>query len=148
MHLAVYFTQLQYRYYLANPKIRQETITNLSALANSYLHSKNFWLVLLIAASFLLVVLLLVVLILRKRILIAIALVKEGSKYVEPDAKIENFELSFLSISQSGKFHLFNGFLSNYSVDSASGRYWICNHRLTVADIGRRIEVRSHWIGK
>lgn len=71
---------MQYRYFLANPPFRPEVGTNLNAIVNNYLRSKTTWLVLLIVASILLAILLLVVLILRKRILIAIALVKEGSK--------------------------------------------------------------------
>lgn len=61
-----------------------ETIiaTNLSKLADSWLGKANTWLVLSIISGVSLIIILLVILVLRKRIVIAIALVKEGSKYV------------------------------------------------------------------
>lgn len=60
----------------------QETIiaTNISKLAESWLGKSSTWLVLAIVCGVLLVIILLVILVLRKRIVIAIALVKEGSK--------------------------------------------------------------------
>lgn len=64
----------------ASEPVSQPPITNLSALFKSYLAEKNTWLVLLIIAAIVLVIILLVVLVLRKRIVIAIGLVKEGSK--------------------------------------------------------------------
>lgn len=56
--------------------------TNLSLLFDTWLQKPNTWLALGIIAAILLLIILLVVLVLRKRIVIAIALVKEGSKYV------------------------------------------------------------------
>lgn len=79
---AIYWSQMQYRYLLANPPLRPNAGTNLEAIFNNYLQSKTTWLVILIVVSVVLVVLLLVLLVLRKRIQIAIALVKEGSKWV------------------------------------------------------------------
>lgn len=80
LSFAVYYSQDRYRHFLANPPFRPGPSTNLDAILSNYLQSKTTWLVILIAASVVLVVLLLVLLVLRKRILIAIALVKEGSK--------------------------------------------------------------------
>lgn len=77
----IYWSQKEYRYFVANPPLRPDAGTNLQAIFNNYMHSKTTWLVILILLSVLLVVLLLVLLVLRKRIQIAIALVKEGSKY-------------------------------------------------------------------
>ena len=53
---------------------------NLSSLVNEYLAKKETWLIVSIIASVVLLIILLVVIFLRKRIVIAIALVKEGSK--------------------------------------------------------------------
>lgn len=54
--------------------------TNLSLLFDTWLQKPTTWLVFGIIAAVLLLIILLVVLVLRKRIVIAIALVKEGSK--------------------------------------------------------------------
>lgn len=78
----IYWSQKQYRYLLANPPLRPAAGTNLQAIFSNYLQSKTTWLVILIVVSIVTVVLLLVLLVLRKRINIAIALVKEGSKWV------------------------------------------------------------------
>lgn len=72
---------MEYKRLLHNPSMeRPNSVTNLAALADNYLKESTTWLVLLIVASVLLVIIILVVLVLRKRIVIAIALVKEGSK--------------------------------------------------------------------
>lgn len=56
--------------------------TNLSLWLNTLVNNPKFWLYTGIGTAIVLVIILLVVLVLRKRIVIAIALVKEGSKYV------------------------------------------------------------------
>jgi choline transporter-like protein 2/4/5 len=53
---------------------------NLRSLINSYFVEANTWLYILIGTAVVLVVILLLVLVFRKRIVIAIALIKEGSK--------------------------------------------------------------------
>lgn len=55
---------------------------NLASLANEYLAKKETWLVLSIVSGIVFLIIALIVIFLRKRIVIAIALVKEGSKYV------------------------------------------------------------------
>lgn len=81
LSFGIFWSQKQYRYFVANPPLRPAAGTNLHAIFDNYMNSKTTWLVILIVLSVLLVVLLLVLLVLRKRIQIAIALVKEGSKY-------------------------------------------------------------------
>lgn len=79
--LAIYYCAMEYKRLLNNPsQERPKSVTNLAALVDNYLKQSTTWLVMLIVASVLLVIILLVVLVLRKRIVIAIALVKEGSK--------------------------------------------------------------------
>lgn len=58
---------------------------NLASLVNEYLAKKETWLVLSILSGVVLLIIALIVIFLRKRIVIAIALVKEGSKYVRCD---------------------------------------------------------------
>lgn len=55
---------------------------NISSLVNEYLAKKETWLVLSIICGIIFLIIALIVIFLRKRIVIAIALVKEGSKYV------------------------------------------------------------------
>ncbi|XP_052862556.1 choline transporter-like 2 isoform X1 [Anopheles cruzii] len=80
---AVYYSYTEYRKISANPVAAHVNVSpNLSSLVNSWFKSDQTWLWILIVTSIVLVVLLLVVLVLRKRIVIAIALIKEGSKAV------------------------------------------------------------------
>lgn len=76
-------------------------VTNLSKLFESLSRNKYTWLSSGIISAVLLVVILLIVLVLRKRIVIAIALVKEGSKYVFNFSNIRCFHtlIHFDSIS-------------------------------------------------
>lgn len=76
----IYWSQKEYRYFLANEPLRPAPGTNLQQIFDNYMHSKTTWLVILIVLAVVLTVLLLVLLVLLKRIRIAIALVKEGSK--------------------------------------------------------------------
>lgn len=78
---ATYYCFVQYIYWkgTATDTI---VVTNLSKLFESLSRNKYTWLSSGIISAVLLVVILLIVLVLRKRIVIAIALVKEGSKYV------------------------------------------------------------------
>ncbi|XP_065083197.1 choline transporter-like 2 isoform X3 [Ochlerotatus camptorhynchus] len=79
----VYYSYEQYQYISQHPVESHVNVSpNLSSLINSWFKSDRTWLWILVILSILLVVLLLVVLVLRKRIVIAIALVKEGSKAV------------------------------------------------------------------
>lgn len=57
--------------------------SNLSLWIDTLLQKPNTWLYAGIVLAVVLIIMLLVVLVLRKRIVIAIALVKEGSKYVQ-----------------------------------------------------------------
>lgn len=65
-----------------HPPTETTIVTNVSKLLESWNKSEKLWLYTGIVAAVLFVIILLVVLVLRKRIVIAIALVKEGSKYV------------------------------------------------------------------
>uniref|UniRef100_A0AAG5D3B7 Choline transporter-like protein n=1 Tax=Anopheles atroparvus TaxID=41427 RepID=A0AAG5D3B7_ANOAO len=79
----VYYSYREYRAIIANPVVSHVNVSpNLSSLVNAWFKSDQTWLIILIVLSVLLIVLLLVVLVLRKRIVIAIALIKEGSKAV------------------------------------------------------------------
>lgn len=64
-----------------HPPTETTIITNLSKLVEKWNKDKNAWLAAGIITAIALIVILLIVLVLRKRIVIAIALVKEGSKY-------------------------------------------------------------------
>lgn len=78
--LGIYFCTKKYKYFKDNPiTVEQEEA---SSTLESYLAMKDTWLVFLIIASIVLVIILLVLLFLRKRIVLAIALIKEASKYV------------------------------------------------------------------
>uniref|UniRef100_A0A182S7M0 Choline transporter-like protein n=1 Tax=Anopheles maculatus TaxID=74869 RepID=A0A182S7M0_9DIPT len=84
----VYYSFREYQKIRANPVAAHVNVSpNLSSLVNSWFKSDQTWLGILIVLSVILIVLLLVVLVLRKRIVIAIALVKEGSNngYKEGD---------------------------------------------------------------
>lgn len=76
---AVYLCYKNYAYYRANPVSLHQT-TNLKGYAESLLTKQETWMVLLVVVAIVLVILLLVVIFLRKRITIAIALIREGSK--------------------------------------------------------------------
>ncbi|RZC34922.1 CTL-like protein 2, partial [Asbolus verrucosus] len=78
LSVAVYFTATKYVDLKNNPK--QDDANN--NVFESYMTKKDTWLTLLIIASILLGIILLMIIFLRKRILLAIALVKEGSKAV------------------------------------------------------------------
>ncbi|CRK97982.1 CLUMA_CG011354, isoform A [Clunio marinus] len=79
----VYFSYHQYDFYSKNPLSEQYKLQpNLRSLISSYFVEARTWLYILIAIAVVLVVILLLVLVFRKRIVIAIALIKEGSKAV------------------------------------------------------------------
>ncbi|XP_055591982.1 choline transporter-like 2 isoform X2 [Uranotaenia lowii] len=79
----VYYSFKQYDYISKHPVESHVNVSpNLSSLFESWFKSDQTWLAILIILSILLVILLLVILVLRKRIVIAIAVVKEGSKAV------------------------------------------------------------------
>ncbi|XP_077286944.1 choline transporter-like 2 isoform X3 [Arctopsyche grandis] len=79
---SIYLAYNRYAYLKANPVVLDVPITNLKAGAKSVLMLQETWLVILIAACVILVIILLAIVFLRKRIVIAIALIKEGSKAV------------------------------------------------------------------
>lgn len=78
--LGVYFSYQQYDWYSKNPVERYNLQPNLKSLVNSYFVEAKTWLYILIGVASVLAVILLLVLVFRKRISIAIALIKEGSK--------------------------------------------------------------------
>lgn len=75
-----YFSYRQYDFYSKNPVDRYNLQPNLKSLISSYFVQANTWLYILIGTAVVLAVILLLVLVFRKRIVIAIALIKEGSK--------------------------------------------------------------------
>lgn len=72
--LGVYLTAKQYVYY------RDNVVEESDNIIDKYLGNRDTWLAFLIISSTILGIILLVLLVLRKRILLAIALIKEGSK--------------------------------------------------------------------
>lgn len=77
-----YYSFKQFFYLQKHPPDETTIVTNASKLFEKWGKEKNVWLTGGIITAVILVVILLIVLVLRKRIVIAIALVKEGSKYV------------------------------------------------------------------
>lgn len=77
---AVYFTAAKY-IELKDQTDSTTTQNDNQNVFESYATKKDTWLVLLIIASIVLAIVLLILIFLRKRIILAIALVKEGSKY-------------------------------------------------------------------
>lgn len=77
-----YYSFKQYTYLNNRPPTDTNVNTNLSLWLDTLVQNPKFWLYTGIAAAVVLVIILLIILVLRKRIVIAIALVKEGSKYV------------------------------------------------------------------
>ncbi|XP_064076881.1 choline transporter-like 2 isoform X1 [Vanessa tameamea] len=78
---AIYLCYKNYEYYKANPVGLYQT-TNLKGYAQSIFAKSETWLVILIISAIVFLILLLVIIFLRNRIVIAIALIREGSKAV------------------------------------------------------------------
>ncbi|KAJ2946563.1 hypothetical protein O0L34_g12617 [Tuta absoluta] len=77
---SLYLCYGQYQYYKAHPGMFQHT--NLKGVVQSWLAKPSTWMVILVAVAIIILVLLVMVIFLRGRIVIAIALIKEGSKAV------------------------------------------------------------------
>lgn len=73
-----YLTAKNYDYYKKHPYDHE----NAKNMFEKYVKTKEFWLVLLIISSVVLALLLFVLIFIRKQVILAIALIKEGSKYV------------------------------------------------------------------
>ncbi|CAH2100196.1 unnamed protein product [Euphydryas editha] len=78
---ATYLCYKNYEYYKANPVGLYQT-TNLKGYAQSIFAKSGTWLAILIILAVVFLILLFVIIFLRKRIVIAIALIREGSKAV------------------------------------------------------------------
>lgn len=78
--IGCYFCFTRYIYLKKHPPTETTIITNVSKIFEKWSKNQNFWLYSGIVIAVILVIVLLVILVLRKRIVIAIALVKEGSK--------------------------------------------------------------------
>lgn len=78
LSFCVYITNSKYQYYKSNTDATDES----SGIFSKYLSNKNLWLSFLIISSAVLGIIVLILLFLRKRIVLAIALIREGSKYV------------------------------------------------------------------
>ena len=78
----IYYSFTKYDNLRRNPPEEVIIVTNVDLLLDNWLQKKNTWLYICIASSIAFVIIFLVVLVLRKRISIAIALVKEGSRAV------------------------------------------------------------------
>lgn len=84
-----------------NPPTDQTIVTNVSKFVEKWKKEKNTWLGFGIVAAVVLFIILLIVLVLRKRIKIAIALVKEGSKYeIKSRIRLIHFLIDCFSISE------------------------------------------------
>lgn len=83
-HLAVYYSSTQYKYFKDNPTLQStgSTDLNIESMVRNWLGKSDTWFWILIVTSVLLGIILLVLIFLRARIIVAIALVKEGSKAV------------------------------------------------------------------
>lgn len=79
----IYLSYVRFAYLKEHPVILQESQTNLSAIVRSFISLKETWLAILIITGIVLIIILLALIFLRKRIVIAIALIKEGSKWVD-----------------------------------------------------------------
>lgn len=62
------------------PNYNTDAATNIYSIVRKWLNQYETWMWILVILSIILAILLLVVIFLRKRIMIAIALIKEGSK--------------------------------------------------------------------
>ncbi|XP_059047504.1 choline transporter-like 2 isoform X2 [Achroia grisella] len=78
---AVYVCYTNYKYYLDNP-VHMASTSNLLGYTQSIFTKHQTWMAILIITAIILVIMLLIVIFLRGRIVIAIALIKEGSKAV------------------------------------------------------------------
>lgn len=74
----MYYSAKKYKHLKDNPATNEQK--EQANVFESYLLSKDTWLVFLIAAAVLLGIILLTLIFLRKRILLAIALIREGSR--------------------------------------------------------------------
>lgn len=79
---AVYYSAKEYKYRKDHPATKQQEEE--ANVFESYLLLKETWLVFLIASAVVLGIILLTLVFLRKRIMLAIALIREGSRYVIP----------------------------------------------------------------
>ncbi|XP_075150087.1 choline transporter-like 2 [Haematobia irritans] len=79
--VAIYFSIKQYTFYHREATVPQHAL-NLNSAVKNVLQDERLWLYLSIFLCIFLVVLLLLLIVLRKRITIAVALIKEGSKAV------------------------------------------------------------------
>lgn len=122
----VYYSYRQWMYFNDNPVDRYNLQPNLKSLINSYFVKADTWLYILIASSIALTIVLLFVILFRKRIVIAIALIKEGSKWVvEWMNEFVHYSLNCnLSIPQSRIRQHYDSFLPDYSLAHSS-----CCHR-------------------
>ncbi|XP_070505123.1 choline transporter-like 2 [Chironomus tepperi] len=78
----LFYSFYQYDFYTKNPHERFNLQPNLKSIINSYFIKAETWLYILIGSSLVFFGILLLVVVFRKRISIAIALIKEGSKAV------------------------------------------------------------------
>ncbi|XP_026323831.1 CTL-like protein 2 isoform X3 [Hyposmocoma kahamanoa] len=78
---SLYLVYKNYEYYRAHPVSLQQT-TNLKGYAESWLTKASTWMVILIILAIVTLLLLLIIIFLRSRIVVAIALIREGSKAV------------------------------------------------------------------
>lgn len=69
-----------YSYFYSFPDYNATATTNIYSLVRKWLNQHETWMWIMVLLCIILAILLLVVIFLRKRIVIAIALIKEGSK--------------------------------------------------------------------
>lgn len=78
--IGIYFSYQQYDLYKKNPVERYNLQPNLKSQINQYFVESTTWLYILIGVSVIFALILLFIIVFRKRIVLAIALIKEGSK--------------------------------------------------------------------
>lgn len=81
LSVVTYYCFARFKFLKEHPPTEATVVTNFSKLLEKWGKEKDTWLYSGIITAVILVIILLIVLVLRERIVIAIALVKEGSKY-------------------------------------------------------------------
>lgn len=129
----VYYSYTQYSYFKMYPNFNTDSTTNIYSLVRKWLNQHETWMWILVILSVILAILLLVVIFLRKRIVIAIALIKEGSKYALLNFFKQNqfftlfFSFFYFSFSQSGQLHNLFSVLPHPAVATASVCDCVCS---------------------
>lgn len=85
-----------------SPTLNRILYTNISSLLTSWLESSKFWLCFSIVSGAIFTIVSLMILVLRKRIVLAIALIEESSKYVNFEHIIQKLTRFFVNLHVKG----------------------------------------------